>query len=111
MGDFKRKYSDGDAGLQAPKRRKSTMGRVAKARPDNLNWMKKRARTIERRFRTGQNLPADKRNDLERELAHYKQKIEEASGGKHRNQMIKKYHMVRFFGKPWPSVICSKAWG
>ncbi|KAK7923271.1 hypothetical protein PG985_007342 [Apiospora marii] len=97
MGDFKRKHSDGDAGSQAPKRRKNTNGRITKARPDNLNWMKKRARTIERRFRIGQNLPADKRNDLERELGHYKQKIQEASGGKYRGQMIKKYHMVRFF--------------
>ncbi|KAK7969139.1 hypothetical protein PG996_002422 [Apiospora saccharicola] len=107
MGGFKRKHSDGDAGeskpreyvpgLQAPKRRKNKNGKVVKVRPNNLNWVKKRARTIERHFRTGQNLPADKRNDLERELAHYKQKIQEASGGKQRKQMIKKYHMVRFF--------------
>ncbi|KAK8050554.1 hypothetical protein PG994_012284 [Apiospora phragmitis] len=107
MGGFKRKHFDGDAGesrprehapgLQAPKQRKNTNNKVVKARPDHLNWVKKRARDIERRFRTGQNLPADKRNDLERELAHYKQKIQEASGGKQRKQMIKKYHMVRFF--------------
>ncbi|KAK8055440.1 hypothetical protein PG993_000667 [Apiospora rasikravindrae] len=107
MGSFKRKHSDGDVGeskpreyvpgSQAPKRRKNTNGKVVKARPDNLNWVKKRARTIERQFRTGQNLPADKKNDLERELAHHKQKIQEATGGKQRKQMIKKYHMVRFF--------------
>ncbi|KAK8088061.1 rRNA-processing protein efg-1 [Apiospora hydei] len=107
MAGFKRKHSNGDAGeskpreyvpgLQAPKRRKNKNGKVVKVRPNNLNWVKKRARTIERHFRTGQNLPADKKNDLERELAHYKQKIEEANGGKQRKQMIKKYHMVRFF--------------
>ncbi|KAK6841428.1 rRNA-processing protein efg1 [Apiospora arundinis] len=97
MGDVKRKHSDGDAGAQAPKRRKNMSGKAFKARPENLNWVKKRARNIERQLRAAQNLPADKRNDLERELSHHKQKVQEASGEKQRKQMIKKYHMVRFF--------------
>ncbi|KAK8126744.1 rRNA-processing efg-1 [Apiospora kogelbergensis] len=97
MGDVKRKHSDGDAGSQAPKRRKNLNGKVSKARPDNINWLKKRARNIERQFRSAQKLPADKRNELERELAHSKQKIQEASNEKQRKQMITKYHMVRFF--------------
>lgn len=101
MGDVKRKHSDGDAGSQAPKRRKNLNGKVSKARPDNINWLKKRARNIERQFRSAQKLPADKRNELERELAHSKQKIQEASNEKQRKQMITKYHMVRFFGKLW----------
>ncbi|KAI1102837.1 hypothetical protein F4804DRAFT_311821 [Jackrogersella minutella] len=68
-----------------------------KAKPGNINWIKKRARTIERRFKTGQNMPANVENDLERELAHHQQKIEEAADEKKRKTMIKKYHMVRFF--------------
>ncbi|KAI1413739.1 hypothetical protein F5Y13DRAFT_160962 [Hypoxylon sp. FL1857] len=69
----------------------------AKAKPDNLNWLKKRVRTIERRFKAGHNMPANVQNELERELAHHQQKIEEATDDKKRKMMIKKYHMVRFF--------------
>ncbi|KAI1458294.1 hypothetical protein F4805DRAFT_425183 [Annulohypoxylon moriforme] len=69
----------------------------AKTNPNNINWLKKRARTIERRFKTGQNMPANIQNDLERELAHHQQKIEDAVDEKKRKTMIKKYHMVRFF--------------
>jgi uncharacterized protein with WD repeat len=86
-------------GATLPKRQNRQHGRRRIARPDNLNWIKKRARTIERRFRTGQNLPADKENELQRELAHYKQQILDAEDEKRRDKMIKKYHMVRFFGK------------
>ncbi|KAI1384609.1 uncharacterized protein F4822DRAFT_415706 [Hypoxylon trugodes] len=68
-----------------------------KVKPSSINWVKKRARTIERRFKTGQNMPANIQNDLERELAHHQQKIEEIADEKRRKQMIKKYHMVRFF--------------
>ncbi|KAI0123317.1 hypothetical protein BJ170DRAFT_105060 [Xylariales sp. AK1849] len=77
--------------------RSNKKGKKVKANPDNMNWVKKRARTLERRFRTGQNLPADTQNNLERELAHHKQKIEEADEDKKRKQMIQKYHMIRFF--------------
>ena len=47
---------------------------------------------------TSAQIPANKRIDLERELAHHKQKIEEATEDKERKHMISKYHMVRFFG-------------
>ncbi len=68
------------------------------AKAGSINWLKKRVRTIERRFKTGQDLPANVQNDMERELAHHKQKIEEVGEEKHRKSMISKYHMVRFFG-------------
>ncbi|KAI1854559.1 hypothetical protein JX266_000677 [Neoarthrinium moseri] len=108
MGFSKRKFSDfktepvegGETEARDNdgfKRQKSKHVKKVKAKPDNLNWVKKRARTIERRFRTGQNLPADAKNDMERELVHHKQKIAEAEEEKKTKQMIKKYHMVRFF--------------
>lgn len=104
MTAFKRKFSDavgegsgyGSGGFD-PKRQKNKYIKK-KAKPDNLNWLKKRVRNIERQFRGAQNLPANKRIDLERELAHHKQKIEEATEDKERKHMISKYHMVRFFG-------------
>ncbi|KAI1213397.1 uncharacterized protein F4807DRAFT_264126 [Annulohypoxylon truncatum] len=86
---------DHNAGSHAPKR--SNTKKKAKMNPNNINWVKKRARTIERRLKTGQNMPANIQNDLERELAHHQQKIEDAADEKKRKAMIKKYHMVRFF--------------
>ncbi|RYO79025.1 hypothetical protein DL763_009442 [Monosporascus cannonballus] len=80
-----------------PSKQKSKNPKKGKVKEGNVNWLKKRARTIERRFRAGQNLPANVQNDMERELAHHKQKISEAEDEKHRRSMIKKYHMVRFF--------------
>ena len=94
----KEKYLVPEDGSRSPiKRSKSKFPDIERTL---LNWVKKRARTIERRFKTGQNMPANIQNDLERELAHHQQKIEEIADEKRRKQMIKKYHMVRFFGKP-----------
>ncbi|KAI1772399.1 hypothetical protein F4818DRAFT_171216 [Hypoxylon cercidicola] len=81
--------------FHAPK--KSKKAKKSKVKPDNINWVKKRARTIERRFKNGQNMPADVQNELERELAHHQQKIIELTDEKKRKTMITKYHMVRFF--------------
>lgn len=84
-------------GHHAPKKVKNV--KKSKAKPGSVNWIKKRARTIERRFKSGKNIPANVENDLERELAHHQQKIAEAADEKKRKTMISKYHMVRFFGK------------
>lgn len=81
-----------------PTNRKSRNTRDDGAKAGSINWLKKRVRTIERRFKAGQNLPANVQNDMERELAHHKQKIVELSDEKHRKSMISRYHMVRFFG-------------
>ncbi|RYP63616.1 hypothetical protein DL770_009349 [Monosporascus sp. CRB-9-2] len=110
----KRKFSDFDADASGqgkkdksqtreytpgsrPPKQKSKNQKKGKVKEGNVNWLKKRARTIERRFRAGQNLPANVQNDMERELAHHRQKISEVEDEKHRKSMIKKYHMVRFF--------------
>ncbi|KAI2470396.1 hypothetical protein F4781DRAFT_390800, partial [Annulohypoxylon bovei var. microspora] len=89
--------SEHTSGSHAPKRFNKMNSRKAKVNSGSINWMKKRARTIERRFKTGQNMPANIQNDLERELAHHQQRIEDAVDDKRRKAMIKKYHMVRFF--------------
>ncbi|KAL2022315.1 hypothetical protein VTK56DRAFT_5713 [Thermocarpiscus australiensis] len=69
-----------------------------KANSDSLTAIKKRARAIERLLvRDNLKIPADKQNELERELAAHKQRIAEAQAKKERSKMIKKYHMVRFF--------------
>lgn len=68
------------------------------AASQSLNEVKKRARDIERRFARGDQLPADVQQNLERELAHCKNQIEELQHKKKRSDMISKYHKVRFFG-------------
>lgn len=110
MSTSKRKFSDYTSGADgrgpsdsrqyAKKRTKSRHGKGGDQDMKNLNQLKKRTRNIERLFKKAENLPANKRVDLERELAHYKQKIVEAEDEKKTKKMITKYHMVRFFGMP-----------
>ncbi|KAI0857240.1 hypothetical protein F4860DRAFT_518100 [Xylaria cubensis] len=69
----------------------------SKQKPTSINWLKKRARTIERRLNREDSLPANVKHDLEKELDHHKQKLDDLADGKRRSAMIKKYHMVRFF--------------
>ncbi|KAF5019365.1 hypothetical protein F66182_8633 [Fusarium sp. NRRL 66182] len=62
------------------------------------SWAKKRTRAIERLLgRPNKDLPANVRNDLERELAALKSTVSDKSFQKKRSAMISKYHMVRFF--------------
>ncbi|KAI0527791.1 hypothetical protein F5B22DRAFT_4367 [Xylaria bambusicola] len=104
----KRKYSEFSAGhsvagesrertssYQASKhkRRRDTAG----DKPTSINWLKKRARTIERRLNRKDSLPANVQHELEKELDHHKRKLNDLADGKKRGAMIKKYHMVRFF--------------
>lgn len=109
MSTGKRKFTDFDSEANGQGRDRSR-GHVAggpsskkskmhKAKPDNMPWVKKRARTIERLLRTSQDLPANVQNDLERELEHHRSRIAKAADDKQRKDMISKYHMVRFFGE------------
>ncbi|ERS97199.1 uncharacterized protein SPSK_02659 [Sporothrix schenckii 1099-18] len=66
-------------------------------RPESSNWAKKRARTIERRLRNPDSLPANVQRDLESELAALRRQIEERQSKRVRAHMISKYHMLRFF--------------
>lgn len=79
-------------------------------RPESSNWAKKRARTIERRLRNPDSLPANVQRDLEAELAALSRQIEDRQDKRLRAHMIGKYHMLRFFGKPPPpnSVLISR---
>ncbi|KAF3003842.1 18S rRNA maturation protein [Neopestalotiopsis sp. 37M] len=110
MSFAKRKFNDFQAGPEdghgesygngmGGKRQKNRQGRRTVAPPKNLNDTKRRARNIERALRGAEKLPADKRNDLERELSHLKQKIVDGEEGKKTKKIISKYHMIRFYEK------------
>ncbi|KAL2130407.1 hypothetical protein VTI74DRAFT_6516 [Chaetomium olivicolor] len=105
MGN-KRPHPDGESsgnGFQdgtrkRPKTNQPHKRKKANVDLDSLNAIKKRARAIERLLaRDNLKLPANKQNELERELAAHKQRIEDAHHKKERSKMIQKYHMVRFF--------------
>ncbi len=70
------------------------------ANASSVNAIKKRIRDVTRRLEHSEDLPADVKLEDERALAAYQQELFSAEGEKIRQKMIKKYHMVRFFGTP-----------
>lgn len=64
----------------------------------SVNDIKKRIRNVTRRLERVEDLPANVRIEDERALAAYQQELAAAEAEKIRQKMIKKYHMVRFFG-------------
>jgi len=75
---------------QAPKKQ---------AHASSVNTIKKRIRDVTRRLERSEGLPANVRVEDERALAGYEQELAAAEAEKIRQKMIKKYHMVRFFGE------------
>ena len=63
-----------------------------------INPIKAKIRDVARLLERSDNLPAGVRIEKERALATYKQDLAEAETEKRKQQMISKYHMVRFFG-------------
>ncbi|KAL7937653.1 hypothetical protein V8C35DRAFT_293115 [Trichoderma chlorosporum] len=92
----KRQHDETESqGAASGKRQKSYVGRKRQAQDDS--GAKKRIRAIERSLRRNQDMPANVRIDLERELASQKQIMLDKAYKKKRSTMISKYHMVRFF--------------
>lgn len=103
QGHSKKRYKRGnkyDAVSNNPNPYNSAKHSKHKAREGTINWVKKRARAIERSFqKDSDSLPRNKVEDLKRELESHRRTIQDAENKKERQRMISKYHMVRFFGK------------
>lgn len=69
-----------------------------KAKQGSAEWAKKRTRSINRMMARNNDIPANLRNEMERELASHKTTIADKGFQRRRSAMISKYHMVRFFG-------------
>lgn len=65
----------------------------------SVNALKSKIRDVKRVLEHARNLPLEVRIEKERALAGYRQDLEEAEHEKERQRMIKRYHMVRFFGR------------
>ena len=68
------------------------------AHASSVNAIKKRIRDVTRKLERSDDLPANVRIEDERALAAYQQELSAAETEKMRQKMIRKYHMVRFFG-------------
>lgn len=73
----------------------------------SINRLKKRIRDTTRVLNHSDKLPAGVRIEKERALAGYQHDLAQVASKKERQQMIKKYHMVRFFGQYACGIICS----
>lgn len=80
--------SDSETASKRPKHQEGTLGR---------SRSKKRVRTIKKQLDHDENLAADVRIELRRELAVHEAAIAEHAFRKKRSAAIAKYHMVRFF--------------
>ena len=65
----------------------------------SVNSLKSKIRDVSRLLNHSDKLPMDVRIEKERALAGYKLDLEAAQVEKQRQHIIKKYHMVRFFGQ------------
>lgn len=63
-----------------------------------INRLKTKIRDTTRLLNRSEKLPPDVQIETERALAGYQHDLEQANKLKRKKQMIKKYHMVRFFG-------------
>lgn len=81
-----------------PKRQRRDALSAAPSLP-SITRIKGKLRDVKRTLERSKSLPADVRIEKERELAGYKIDLEQAESEKRKQQMIKKYHMVRFFGQ------------
>lgn len=81
----------------AKKQRKSEPAKK-QIHASSVNAIKKKIRDVNRRLERSEDIPADVRVQDERALASYEQELTAAEAEKNRQKMIKKYHMVRFFG-------------
>ncbi|KAF2758076.1 hypothetical protein EJ05DRAFT_538320 [Pseudovirgaria hyperparasitica] len=69
----------------------------AYSKAHTVNPIKRRIRDLERLLSGPRNIPADVRIAQERELGSLKRDLEQEEADMRRSEMIRKYHMVRFF--------------
>lgn len=84
--------------IKDPNARQRIYARVKARHAGSVNAIKTKIRDIRRQLERVDNLPADVRVQNERSLAFYQKGLAVAEVEKRRHKMIKKYHMVRFFG-------------
>lgn len=90
-------YGDDPNPAKKPRRHEPKVHKK-QAHASSVNDIKRRIRDVTRRLERVEDLPANVRIEDERALAAYQQELAAAEAEKTRQKMIKRYHMVRFFG-------------
>nr|A1CYY6.2 RecName: Full=rRNA-processing protein efg1 [Aspergillus fischeri NRRL 181] len=93
----KRKYREGSEDSLPAKKKKIHPPKHEHNHP-SVNELKKRIRDV-KRLLNRVDLPADARIVQERALAGYEKDLDDELARRHRSQMIKKYHFVRFLDR------------
>lgn len=83
----------------AARRRKSDDFALPSTKAPSVNQLKSKIRDLTRALEHSDQLPAGVRIEKERALAGYKQDVEKVQEDKRKHELIKRYHMVRFFGE------------
>ena len=86
------------------KRRKTNDVAPPATKAASVNQLKSKIRDLTRVLEHSDRLPAGVRIEKERALAGYKQDVEKIHEDKRKNELIKRYHMVRFFGGSFPAL-------
>ena len=91
------------------KRRKPHDSATPPTKNPSINQLKSKIRDLTRALEYSEHLPPGVRIEKERALAGYKQDVEKIHMDKRKNELIKKYHMVRFFGESFLAfaIFCS----
>ena len=96
-----RKFEDDRTGGAPESKKHHRPADTSKSQRSNksVNPLKKRIRDINRVLNNVKKLSSEHRIDLERENRTLEHEVQEARSAYRKARMIKKYHMVRFFGK------------
>lgn len=93
------------SGRPQKKQRKTPQAESMHSKTISVNAIKSKIRDVTRVLEHAQDLPMDVRIEKQRALVGYKQDLEKAQKTKERQRMIKKYHMVRFFGSSYLFIV------
>lgn len=102
--DLSTMHASRQANLQVQPSSQHTPNKRARNTPHHLppkpsaHLLRKKIRDTARVLDHASNMPADARIESERALAGYRQDLEAVEEGRRRAKIIRKYHMVRFFG-------------
>lgn len=80
------------------KRRKPDKFALPATKSASINQLKSKIRDLTRALEHSDHLPAGVRIEKERALVGYKQDVEKIHEDRRKNELVKRYHMVRFFG-------------
>ena len=108
MEDLDGVHASRQTNFSGPKRhprKKPRLTLSTSAAKNSVNPLKKKIRDVSRLLSRSESLPAGVRVENERALASYKLELAEAMDERRRQKMIKKYHMVRFFGMRSPDCL------